>query len=88
MNAKEWEKIEGKLCKDQVSGFEGTAVGYAVYITGCVQVVLAPRVDKDGKLGDSIWFDLSRVELCGFKPVPKPPTSDPAGGPQRDAPKV
>lgn len=49
--------------KDKITGFEGvvSSVGFDLY--GCVQVALAPPVDKDGKLPSSIWFDVQRVDI-------------------------
>ena len=50
----------GQTYKDAVTGFEGMAVGKVAYISGCSQVLLAPKVDRDGKLLDSQWFDEQR----------------------------
>ncbi len=30
---------------------------------GCIQVSLKPAVDKDGKIPDSFWFDVTRVDI-------------------------
>lgn len=51
--------------KDRVTGFVGFVTGRAEYITGCSQVLLTPRVDKDGKPGDGRWYDETRLAATG-----------------------
>jgi len=51
----------GYAFEDKITGFAGVCTGYVEYLTGCSQVLLVPRVDKDGKSGDGQWFDVSRV---------------------------
>ena len=43
-------------------------MGVCDYLTGCRQVLLSPRVDDDGKLRESLWFDESRVEIDAAVP--------------------
>ena len=52
----------GTRARDVVTGFEGTVTGHVSYMTGCDQYILTPRVDKDGKVVDSRWFDELRLE--------------------------
>ena len=52
----------GARYRDRITGFTGVAVGHTTYISGCSQVLLAPGVDKDGKLPDGHWFDEQRLE--------------------------
>jgi hypothetical protein len=59
----------GKNYRDRVTGFEGMATGHVRYMTGCNQVLLAPRVGKDGKVPDSQWFDEQRLEVADKKPA-------------------
>ncbi len=76
-------KLEDTLnaaLRDTVSGFTGTGTGYAVYSTGCEQVCLTPKVDKDGKRQESEWFDIERVETVSDS-LAKVGTS-PSGGPR------
>lgn len=57
-------KIElGKTYTDKISGFKGVATGHVTYITGCNQVLLGPKIGKDGKIPDSQWFDEQRLEV-------------------------
>lgn len=53
----------GRIGKDSVTGFSGIIIGYVKYATGCNQVLIAPKISKDGALIESIWFDESRVEV-------------------------
>ncbi len=48
---------------DKVTGFRGVAVGRVEYLTGCNQVLLVPRVDKDGKEVESKWLDEQRLDV-------------------------
>jgi len=53
----------GMKVRDRITGFEGIITGHVVYISGCNQDLVNPRVDADGKLRDSQWFDEQRLEL-------------------------
>lgn len=59
----------GLRVRDKVTGFEGvvTTVGFELY--GCVQAVVHPGLDKDGKPRDSTWFDVSRLTILSDTPV-------------------
>lgn len=59
----------GLRVRDKVTGFEGvvTTVGFELY--GCVQAVVHPGLDKDGKARDSTWFDVSRLTILSDTPV-------------------
>lgn len=52
----------GRKYQDRITGFAGVAVGHTTYISGCSQVLLAPSVDKDGKMPEAHWFDVQRLE--------------------------
>ena len=39
----------GRLYRDYITGFEGCCVGFTSFISGCDQVLIVPKVDKDGK---------------------------------------
>jgi len=54
----------GRTMKDRITGFQGTATGFVVYISGCNQFLLAAP-SKDGKSGEANWFDDQRLELVG-----------------------
>lgn len=62
--------------KDLVTGFSGviTSISYDLY--GCIQVIITPQIDKDGKRDDGRWYDVNRVKITGKKPVMKQPNFD------------
>ena len=49
-------KVEDKICFD---------------LYGCVQVCIDPGITKEGKLGESFWFDVSRLKFLSKKPIKK-----------------
>jgi hypothetical protein len=51
----------GQLAKDKVTGFEGTIVGHADYLSGCDQYLLVPTVDEKGNHREGHWFDEQRL---------------------------
>jgi len=57
------EIILGRKYIDKITGFKGVATGQVRYITGCNQVLLAPRAGDDGDLKSAQWFDEQRVGL-------------------------
>jgi len=52
----------GASYKDVITNFSGVAVGHCVYISGCSQVLLVPKVDAKGKRMEGEWFDEQRLE--------------------------
>lgn len=66
-------ELLGRTAKDRVTGFTGVIVTVSFDLFGCVQVVISPPVDKDGKKVDDCWFDVNRLDLVGESramPVP------------------
>lgn len=60
----------GDEVKDILTGFSGVVTGQAKWITGCSQYTVAPKkLDKEGKLIASEWFDENRLELVKGKVV-------------------
>lgn len=53
----------GDKVRDRITGFEGVITGYVHYISGCDQVLVAPRVKEDGSAISSQWFDDDRVDI-------------------------
>ena len=51
----------GHTYRDQITGFEGVAVGHCEYLTGCNQTLLAPQRVEAGKPAESQWFDDQRL---------------------------
>lgn len=61
LNKKEFQL--GGFYTDKITGFSGVATGHVKYLSGCNQVLLTPKVDKDGKLKEANWFDEQRLEI-------------------------
>ena len=62
-------QLLGKRAKDKVSGFEGVISTVSFDLFGCVQCVLSPPAQENGKLEDSRWFDVQRLTVDSKKPV-------------------
>jgi hypothetical protein len=54
--------ILGYVVEDRVSGVVGVATSISFDLYGCVQMLVRPRVDLEGKLPEAHWFDLSRLK--------------------------
>lgn len=77
----------GKKAKDKITGFTGIIIGRIQYLTGCNQYGLCPSVGKDGKTGDTQWFDEGRIIVTGKGVSIEAVKSKDNGGPNRDCPK-
>lgn len=53
----------GLTGKDIITGFTGVITGASSYISGCDQLLLAPRADEKGDVKDGQWYDSSRVQI-------------------------
>jgi len=75
----------GDKVKDRISGFEGIATGVAEYLNGCTRILIEPvKLDEDGKMLKSIWFDDVQVEIVAKGAFAKGKTK--VGGPARSDP--
>ena len=64
MLSKHFEAL-GKNAEDRVTGFKGVVSSIAFELYGCIQCVVTPPVDKDGKVRDGRWFDINRLKISG-----------------------
>lgn len=73
MEVKKHLDLLGLRCVDRVTGLSGviTSVGFDLY--GCVQDIVHPGIDKDGQLRDTLWFDISRLDITSEQPVMERP---------------
>ena len=55
--------------EDKVTGFKGVVASISFDLYGCVQAIVNPGADKDGKLMEQGWFDVSRLAIIGEDPV-------------------
>lgn len=65
--------ILGRKVRDRVTRLEGVATCLSFDLYGCIQVVVTPGVGADGKLDDSKWFDVSRLDVLDATRVMHPP---------------
>ncbi len=63
----------GFKVEDRVTGFEGVVASVSFDLYGCVQAVVNPGMDKEGKMKDSQWFDVSRLKVISKNPVMEVP---------------
>jgi len=68
--------VLGKKYRDVITGFTGTCVGEVTYLTGCVQLMLVPEVDNEGKRREAEWFDVDRCEAVSDEVVRLPGRSN------------
>jgi hypothetical protein len=62
-------RLLGHQVEDRVTGYKGVVASISFDLYGCVQAVVNPGMDKDGKLQDQCWFDVSRLKVMSDKPV-------------------
>lgn len=61
---KETFDLLGLRMKDRITGMVGVVTSVTFDLYGCVQVILNPGVDNDGKPRDGMWFDVKRLVLA------------------------
>lgn len=76
----------GQKAKDKITGFEGILVSRITYLYGCDQYGIAPEA-RDGKIGDTNYFDEGRIEIIGRGVLPEEVRVEKPGGVNRDCPK-
>lgn len=59
----------GYYAHDKVTGFEGIITAKCIYIYGCVQYALTPKV-RNNEIQRPQWFDEYRLEILGEKVNP------------------
>ena len=71
----------GCKARDKITGFSGVVSSVCFDLYGCVQIVLTPGADKEGKLGEGHWFDEKRIEVLDRTPVMPVPSFEHVPGP-------
>jgi len=74
----------GQKVEDPITGFEGTVTIRSEYLYGCIRIGVSPKVDRDGKLQDTIFFDEPQLEGLPFNEPKVKSGKDRPGGPRPD----
>lgn len=53
----------GLRVSDRVTGFSGVVTSVSFDLYGCVQAVVVPGINNEGKIGDALWFDIARLSI-------------------------
>jgi hypothetical protein len=65
--------ILGFRVRDRVTGQEGIVTSVSFDLFGCIQAVVHPGLDKDGKAKELHWYDILRLEIISEIPcMPQP----------------
>lgn len=62
-------QLLGQKVSDRVTGFTGVVTSLSFDLYGCIQAIIHPGVQPDGKMGDQCWFDINRLEVVSNEPV-------------------
>lgn len=73
INIKQHLDLLGHKVRDRVTALEGVVASVTFDLYGCVQAVINPGMDKDGKLRDQHYIDVGRLEVLSAQPVMSPP---------------
>lgn len=66
-------QLLGLKVRDRVTGFSGVVSSLAFDLYGCIQAIIHPGIQADGKMGDQCWFDINRLEVLSNEPVMQRP---------------
>ena len=66
----------GLKVKDKITGFTGIVTSVSFDLYGCIQAIVNPGMDRDGKQKDSHYFDVNRLKIVSSKPVMDLPNFD------------
>ena len=70
--------------EDTVTGFKGMVTGKCIYRNGCVQYLVMPRIDADGKMLHGEWIDVGQLKV--IKEAEYKEEEAETGGPQKNTP--
>ena len=76
MKIKQHLNLLGLRVRERVTGMEGVVTSISFDLYGCIQAILNPGMDKDGKPKDQHYYDVSRLEILDDKPVMERPNFD------------
>ena len=76
INLKKHLDLLGMRVEDRVTGMKGVVASVGFDLYGCIQAIVNPGMDKDGKLMDQLWFDVQRLNVLSDRPVMERPQFD------------
>lgn len=76
MNLSKHIDMLGRRATDRVTGFQGVISSVSFDLYGCIQAIVTPPIDKDGKKGELGWFDVSRLLISDGERVMEVPNYD------------
>lgn len=53
----------GQVGEDVVTGWQGIVTGFSLFLTGCAQACLTPKMDDKGECKEARWFDVTRIKI-------------------------
>lgn len=59
-----------------MTGLKGVVASISFDLYGCVQAIVNPGLAADGKLAESLWFDVNRLKVLDTMPVMDRPNFD------------
>lgn len=57
----EFKIAMGEMVTDHITGFRGQVTARVEYVTGCLQYLVQPGIDGQGKWVESHWLDEARL---------------------------
>jgi len=79
------KEILGCKFRDRITGFEGIATARIVYLNGCVQYCVTPRIKENEKMQSGEYIDVGQLEFVD-EGIRKPEEA-PNGGDMPNKPK-
>ena len=76
-------QLLGKKSTDSVTGYKGVITSISVDLYGCVQALVVPGLDKEGKMASGVWLDLNRLVISKEKRVMNCPHLENPKGPEQ-----
>jgi len=75
-NIKQHMSLLGIRVTDKVTGFTGVVSSVCFDLYGCIQAAVNPGLTSEGRLGESHWFDVNRLNRNSPDPVMDIPDFD------------
>lgn len=69
IDAKEHLNLLGLPAEDKVTGLKGVVTSISFDLYGCVQALIHPGTDNEGKLREQTWLDINRLKITNENPV-------------------